>query len=177
MSGKTHVICGTTALMAIAVKCPDIMQYFGTNMSPLWGLVTVAPFSKIPDIDLATTSYGRKYPIFSKIFTHRGMTHTLLFPAILFIILEMCGVMSVSSPGKIAQVMFGVLTSILFGSFIGWAIHIVADSFNGKGVPILWPLTNKKFHIPFMKFKSNNTMHEFIFLCLWIGGLVCLCLI
>lgn len=176
MSGKTHVICGTTALMAIAVKCPDIMQYFGTNMSPLWGLVTVAPFSKIPDIDLSTSEYGRKYPIFSKIFTHRGRTHTLLFPAILFVILEICGVMSVASQDKPAQLAFGILTPMLFGSFIGWVIHIIVDSFNRKGVPIFWPLTSDKYHIPFMKFKSNNKKHEFVFLCLWIGGLVCLCL-
>lgn len=175
MSGKTHVICGTTALIALAIKYPDILQNFGTNMSPFLGLVSVAPFSKIPDVDLATTSYGKKYPIFSKIFSHRGMTHTLLFPAVLMVVLEMCGALAMNSTSKSESMVLGIFASILFGGFVGWIVHIVADAFNKKGVPILWPLTSKKFHIPCMKFKSNNPKHEFVFLCLWVGGLF-LCL-
>ena len=37
--------------------------------------------------------------------------------------------------------------SLLFGYVTGWIMHIFADLFNGKGCPILMPLSKSKIHI------------------------------
>lgn len=48
-----------------------------------------------------------------------------------------------------------VACSLIFGLFFGWIMHIFADLFNGKGIPLV-PGSNKHYHIMNVKTKSYN---------------------
>jgi len=48
-----------------------------------------------------------------------------------------------------------VASSLLFGLFFGWIMHIFADYFNSKGIPLI-PGQRKRFHIMNVKTKSYN---------------------
>ena len=37
--------------------------------------------------------------------------------------------------------------SLCFGWEWGYLMHLVADMFNGKGIPLFWPLLKSKVHI------------------------------
>jgi inner membrane protein len=112
----------------------------------------------MPDIDIQESKMGRKVGFISKMLTHRGITHTLLAPALL--LLSIWWLKTVGMP---------LLAVAALGFFVGWTVHIIADMFNSKGVPILWPLTNA--HISLASFKTRS-WHEFLFMFLWIGGLI-----
>lgn len=60
-------------------------------------------------------------------------------------------------------------SSILFGLFLGWVLHIFEDMFNSKGCPVFWPLM--KGHVHFASFKTRH-WSEYIFMFLWLGGCV-----
>lgn len=47
-----------------------------------------------------------------------------------------------------------VICSLVFGLFFGWIMHIFADAFNGKGIPLIPGM--KKFHLMNVKTKSYN---------------------
>lgn len=49
-----------------------------------------------------------------------------------------------------------VACSLLFGLFFGWIMHIFADLFNGKGIPLV-PGSDKHFHIMNVKTISYRT--------------------
>lgn len=157
MKGKTHVILGTATLLAMAIKYPQGISVMGMDMSLYPALLTVSAGSYGPDIDLQQSHLGQKYKLISKHMKHRGITHTLLVPAICTAIMY-----TVSA--------IPLLASLVFGFMFGWVIHIFADWFNGKGVPILWPLTSKKFCVPVIHF-SAGTWKETVFMLLWLGGL------
>ena len=157
MKGKTHVILGTATLLAMAIKFPDGINIMDTNISLYPGLLTVSAGSYGPDIDLQQSHLGHKYKMISKHMKHRGITHTLLVPAL-----------CLSVMGLLIKI--PIINSMIFGFVFGWVIHIFADWFNGKGVPILWPLSSKKYHVPVVHF-SAGTWKETIFMLLWLGGL------
>lgn len=48
-----------------------------------------------------------------------------------------------------------VACSLVFGLFFGWIMHIFADLFNGKGIPLV-PGSDKHYHIMSVKTKSYN---------------------
>lgn len=48
-----------------------------------------------------------------------------------------------------------VACSLVFGLFFGWTMHIFADWFNGKGIPLV-PGSDKHYHIMSVKTKSYN---------------------
>lgn len=77
MMGKTHRLVGVTTVGILGVLDPTV-HIFGATMYPLIGIIVADCASKIADADLATTQYGHKYPLLSKIFSHRGFTHTTL---------------------------------------------------------------------------------------------------
>ena len=160
MRGKTHVVCGTTLLVAVVVAHSHGMDIAGAHITPALGLITVGAGSYAPDIDLQTTHAGQKHKFISKHLTHRGITHTLLVPAILTFAMFWT-----------AQYDMPVVPDLIFGFDVGWLAHIFADLFNRKGVPILWPLTTKKFHVACF---VTGTWHESVFIILWIGACIAL---
>lgn len=156
MTGKTHVLLGTATMAAIALKNPSGLEVFGVTVMPVLSLLTVSAGSYGPDIDIEQSKLGHKYRFLSKHMKHRGITHTLLVPAILLSLFYTC---SIIPP----------VASLIFGFLVGWVTHIFADLFNKKGVPVLWPFSSTKYHLASFK---TGTWHEFVFIIIWLGGLL-----
>lgn len=156
MRGRTHAVCGVITMAAITAATANSLNIGAYHLMPAVGLVLAGPGSYGPDIDHHATSLGHKHPFISRHLTHRGITHTLLVPAILVGIIYLCFTYNVT-----------IIPDLLFGYLVGWIVHIIADMFNTTGVPILWPLTNKKISLgPFV----TGTWHENLFIILWISA-------
>lgn len=65
--------------------------------------------------------------------THSGLLCLLLFLPVIWIVLWLK-----------ANLLTNTMLSIWIGFWLGWFSHLVADSFNRKGVPWLYPLKNAK---------------------------------
>jgi len=147
MQGKVHVAIGVAAMGCLCVKYPQGVNILDTTIIPAVSLLTAAAGSYAPDVDSSRTHSGMKHKVTSKVVSkvgggHRGITHTLLVPAILiafmlFIKSYLVGYDSIAT----------LLMSLIFGFTAGWVLHIFADLFNGKGVPLFWPLMRSKVHI------------------------------
>lgn len=165
MTGHTHAVCGTAALLVLTASHPMGMDLAGYTISPAIGIATVVFGSLLPDIDLQQSSMGHRHKFISSLFTHRGMTHTLVFPGIL--VLFMMFLLGLGIP---------TLPSLVFGLLYGWLAHIEADLFNGKGVPLLWPIYRKRIHIDNVLTTSSRNnkkvpiyRKEGVFLFVWVG--------
>ena len=121
MTGKTHAICGTIAMIGVTIATKNSLQIDGGNYIPAVGLLTVVTGSYLPDIDLPQSKMGHRFRVISTHLKHRGITHTLLFPALLALLM-----LWVQKTGII------VLPDLIFGLNVGWSAHIVADLFNKK---------------------------------------------
>lgn len=147
MNGKVHATIGVGTVACLALAYPSGFTVFGTKVIPVIALATAAAGSYMPDVDNARTHAGMKHKVTSKVVSkvgggHRGVTHSLIFPALILGIMYMCSANVLSY-----QYIASLLMSLLFGYNTGWVLHIVADLFNGKGCPILMPLSSQKIHI------------------------------
>lgn len=152
MTGKTHAICGTTALVTYIAFNTSAVSIGLSTVNPAIGLVSVAMGSYAPDIDIPDSHLGRKFKIISKHLTHRGITHTLLVPFVLYCVINY---LSLST----------IVASIIFGFLFGYVMHLFADMFNKKGIPLLWPLMTKHFYIMTIKTRSAT---ETMFMVIWV---------
>ena len=147
MQGKVHVAIGVGALACICFKYPTGFDLNGINIVPGIALLTAAAGSYAPDIDSSHTHAGQKHKVASKVVSkvgggHRGITHTLLFPAIIFAVM-----FAVQQTLVDYDYLAMLVQSLLFGFEFGWLMHIFADLFNGKGCPIFWPIVKSKLHV------------------------------
>lgn len=207
MRGKIHRIVGVTTVGAVAILSPQI-NIMNETLLPVFGLLLADCGSKIADIDLHSSEYGRKHLLLAKIFKHRGVTHSglvcLVLTALLFMLCKlpvnkslalvetilmylMLDVSLVVSLGKrLSHKLLGVtfifniavliilffifklkplfIHTLICSSYLGFVIayvsHIFADMFNRKGVPLLYPLSNKKIHVATV---VTGTYQEYIF--------------
>lgn len=102
-------------------------------------------FSVLPDIDTPKSFVGKQWYIVPKFLPHRGFTHSLMA---LFII-------------YMTTFYLFNLRVALYAS-LGWASHIILDSFNPTGVQLFWPF--KKF-INFGYIKTGG-IYEFFLIAL-----------
>ncbi|MFA5020315.1 MAG: metal-dependent hydrolase [Candidatus Pacearchaeota archaeon] len=114
---KTH--------LAIAVFA--IILFFPVVNNPLIFSVMVLVATIIPDLDTRFTKIGNL--AFSKIvqvFTnHRGVIHSLTFA--IFI-----------------SLFFAIFIPVIaFGFFLGYSLHLIADSFTKMGITPFWPYSKK----------------------------------
>ena len=147
MQGKVHVAIGVATVACLCVKYPAGVEMFGANILPEIALLTAAAGSYAPDVDNSRTHAGQKHKVTSKVVSkvgggHRGITHTLLFPFIIGVLMFFASGYLKDFPSLATLVM-----SLLFGFMLGWCMHIFADLFNGKGCPLFWPLMKSKVHI------------------------------
>lgn len=148
MQGKVHVTIGAGCLAVLCLKHPTGFTLADTVfIIPEIGMITAAIGSKLADIDMHGSSMGRKHQVTSKVINkvgggHRGITHTLLFP---FLLVALTWV-SVDYLRDYYWI-HTITSSLLFGLTFGYIMHIIADLFNGKGCPILWPISKSKISI------------------------------
>lgn len=155
MTGRTHAICGTATMLAITAAKLHGIDIGGHTYLPAVGLLTVGYGSYLPDIDLHRSKMGSQHKFISKHLKHRGITHTMLIPVLL--LLAMLLTASANIP---------VLPDLILGLNVGWVVHIIADMFNQKGVPIFWPFYQHRVHVASI---LTSTGQEYIFIAFWIG--------
>lgn len=118
--------------------------------SPALSVIVTAGFSALlPDIDTQKSSIQRYFPFIGKILgvalKHRGITHSLIFPLFLVLLIN-----------------FLALPGIYALAFLaGFLSHLVLDTFTPSGVPWLWPLP-LRFSIPFCK--SDSLLEKILIL-------------
>ena len=146
-------------MAALTLKYPTELVLHGQTYVPAIGLVTAVAGALLPDADMKTTTAGRKLgpigTLTSKLFTHRGLTHTFLFPILIYV--------------WMSTIHVPVVPSLMLGLVVGWVSHIIADTFNGKGVPLLWPIIRHRMHLLDIPL---GTIPEGIFSVLWIVACV-----
>jgi len=178
MTGKTHVAIGVAAALTISYNQPVESQLV---------LVTAAVIgSLIPDLDHPKGKLNQKlllinnnfyralfylsissifmylfYAMENKVFmllslvsclvgisNHRSFTHSII------------GFLLSSSIIKMGTLKFN-LPSIYTGFVVGYALHLIADSFNPKGIRLFYPI---KANISFpITIKTNSKAEKIIF--------------
>ena len=154
MNKTVHVPAGAIPFVLASVVDADICVG-SLSVIPMVALFGSMIGSVAPDFDTKPMHYsqGKKgiakagAKVATKVVNkatggHRGITHTLLFPAIFVALMFF---VSTSFEGMPA--FCRLVNSFVFGIFSGWMLHIIVDAFNGKGVPILWPLSKNKIHV------------------------------
>lgn len=103
--------------------------------------------SVFPDIDMKGSYISKRYPLLSKAFKkakHRGLTHSLVFTGILYII---CIALLTISHENI------VVLSICGGFLLGYTSHLVLDLFTREGIELLFPF---RFNIKIFNIKTGS---------------------
>ena len=118
MTGKTHIIGGLAASLALANV---------TNYEPVLLVGAGVVGALIPDICHGGSTIGRTLPVVSKLvnmlFGHRSFTHSLLFLLLVGFALKS----------------FVVNESVGVGLLIGMISHIVLDMATKNGVKLFFP--------------------------------------
>ena len=148
MCKDTHIIASCALLLAVSLPfkgllipkwIPSEYHHFDLIVSMLACIFGAAA----PDID--TARLRGKHNLAAKLFkVHRGITHSLLLPVIIFVLASYTKNL--------------ILASALIGFAFGWTAHVIEDCFNAKGCPLFMPFTKKHFHIA--KFMSNSFLSK-----------------
>lgn len=146
MEGKNHIICAAASGVIYSAvyfeNFPMVLCAIGASV--LGGL--------IPDIDLPSSTMGKKVKIIAKTinkaFGHRTITHSglWLIPLIIYYF---------KSPNM-----------ILGGYIVGFTSHLISDSMTSGGLPWLWPFSKTRFRLT--KFKSGQIDLLFVLLTIII---------
>lgn len=89
----------------------------------------------LPDIDMPTTTYGKRIKPISE-FIHRTVGHRTLTHSIFFITVLYFS----------CTIAFG-MNIFTTGLMVGSVIHIFCDLFTPSGVPLAYPISNKKYNL------------------------------
>lgn len=181
MNRAVHCTIGVTTAIAFSVLHPTTLTIYGIKMLPEIMIIPSIIGSALPDWDLKPMHYSQGKKGFAKKVAqmqtkavntvtggHRGITHTLLFPALFVVAMKL-----------INQYLFRTslisttLCSIFAGLLLGWCLHILIDMLNGKGCPLLWPLIRSK--ISFLDLPSEGVVPwiiAFMWICAHIGYVI-----
>lgn len=147
MQGKVHVAIGMATTAALCVAYPKGVTFGGIYLLPEIMLLSATAGSYFPDIDNTRTHAGQQHKTASKVINkvgggHRGITHSFIFPALIAV-----AAMFIDQYLKQYFYLNTLVLSIMAGFDLGWIMHIIADLFNGKGCPILMPLSKSKISV------------------------------
>lgn len=153
MQGKTHALFSEALVITLTV-CSLTVPINTMTIYPGISILSAGFGAILPDIDMAQSQIGHKYPLVSKFTTHRGITHTLLIEIGLTTLFLAMSRAKDNGITRIAQ-------SLMFGFILGYMSHLIADLCNGKGIPLFWPICTKKIYI--MRVKTGKAS-ELVFL-------------
>lgn len=149
MTGRTHDLAAFTALGVLAITNPLPEMTLGTG---LVAFLSSMVGGIAPDIDQPTAPLWRNLPIASplgRVFSKAIGGHRFISHSIIGIVIFGAGwrfILSVLSPSFPKLDM----NIIWWGFMIGFASHLIMDTFTREGVPWLLPLPIK-FGIPPVK--------------------------
>lgn len=119
------------------------------HVSNIYLFILVACFvALLPDIDDASSKLGRKHKIISRIFSHRGILHSIFPPLILYLLFN-----------------FLNYNTIALGILIGYLSHLFIDAFTLQGINFLHPFSS--FRIS--GFIRTGKLLELILFLIFIG--------
>jgi len=127
----------------LAISLFFILVCLSSVSSKLIFILFVLIGTIIPDID-SKKSFGGNFKILRPIqllFTHRGFFHSLLFMVLVLIFLKY------------------VFPVGMFGFFVGFLSHIIADIFTIEGIRVFYP-----FNFKFFGFVKTGELSETLFL-------------
>lgn len=103
----------------------------------------------LPDIDSPKSKISQMFPpigfVMSRIFTHRGTTHTFLFWGLFFALLSF---------------LFPELSLLFLAMFVGVGSHLLLDACTMKGCKMFQPFYKKK--IRFSKIRTGSGTESFV---------------
>lgn len=151
MLGKTHLAFGLGVASCGIYATNSLFQTPLLSLEDsilFYGAVSLGAL--LPDIDEPQSLIGRKTLGISNFikffFGHRGFTHSLLFVALLSIVLA-------------ALSHFGILPLVVcVGLALGCLLHLVGDMMTPSGVPLLMPFSLNNHHIlpQILRFKTGG---------------------
>ena len=148
MLAKTHITGGAVAATLYALAAVSMDSLPEASLGILGTTIAAGGFGGlIPDIDL--------------IFSHRGLFHTPILYIIIWGLLTF----------QIANPYYGFLLNAIF---IGIASHLILDALNPTGIPLFFPLENKRRH--FANIKTGSWAETLVFGTLFVC-LTMLCLV
>lgn len=167
MNYKTHKIGGICA--GSIVVCSILPNPLNTLNSFDFGAISVASLvmagsiigSSIPDIDKRGSYISKKLGVVSAIASlagHRKFFHSPLFIIILSGILNY---LALFFNGVYQSLYYSLVIGITFGAIS----HLLVDSMTVSGIPLLYPITNKKIRIA--KFRTKQD--EFLVSSILVG--------
>ncbi|MGL4857399.1 MAG: metal-dependent hydrolase [Plesiomonas sp.] len=160
MTAQGHLLF-SVACIVLAKKAgltPELIQLDWWHAVPA-ALATAL----LPDIDHPRSVLGQKLrwisiPI-SKIFGHRGFTHSLLAVAIgLWCLLHKWPTSIPIPPGVIDALV------------IGYMSHLLGDALTPAGIPLFWPV-KQRFRLPLLRFRTGSNMETIVCVILLAGSL------
>lgn len=153
MTGKTHKIGGLTAGIITTTLLFDNPFEKSTLLIGI-PLVICAIFgSLLPDLDHPGSTLGKKVPFISSplshLFGHRGFIHSPLLCLII-------GVLLLSFYPTIPATYKSIYLGVTLGITVGYASHLFLDALTVSGVPLLSPISRKKYRL----MKLHTGKHE-----------------
>ena len=159
MTAQGHLLFSVTcALLAHKVELTPALAE-----GSLWHIVPMALASALlPDLDHPQSLLGRQLPWISgplsRLFGHRGFTHSLLAVG-----LGIWGLAQFQVSGPLSGVMKDAL-------IVGYLSHLLGDWLTPMGIPLLWPW-RRRFRLPGLPLKSGGGYEKaFCLLTLALAG-------
>jgi inner membrane protein len=145
MMFKTHLSLGVLAGLFF-------MRQF--SLEDPWIFLAIVGFSSIlPDIDTKNSWIGKRFKpiswLFSLLFGHRKIFHSILFALFIFIVLY-----------------FLTIGYIAAAFLIGYVVHILVDGFTVNGIKPFYPFS--KFEIKGF-LRSGDLMDNLLFFLIIVG--------
>ena len=147
MQGTTHMLGGAAAAGLVAALIPETSSL--VTVAASMGIGAIGGL--IPDIDHAHSKISKTlWPlgqIMSRVFTHRGVIHSPILYVLLWVFWTMfCP--------DVKLLLYGTML------FVGIASHLLLDCLNPTGVPLLYPISSKKYH--FAKIRTGGAFENVV---------------
>lgn len=159
MTAQGHLLFSVTCAL-LAHKLPLTP---GLAEASLWQIVPAALASALlPDLDHPNSLLGRRLPWISgplsRLFGHRGFTHSLLAVG-----MAVWGLAQFQAPGLLPV---GVKDALI----IGYLSHLLGDWLTPAGIPLFWPL-RQRFRLPYLSLRCGGGVETaFCVLTLALAG-------
>ena len=184
MMGKTHLSGGlASGLLATQLNIDKILLSSEASTNPINAVALIsgsAIGSLLVDIDHINSIAGRKLRIFSipmnllqrlfsflklknasKMFGHRGITHSVLLWVVFLVAL-------LSQVNKIDMTVTqnSLIVYFLFGIIVGAFSHLFLDSLTVSGIPVFLPFSFKRFRL--LRIRTGTKVEIIVNCFLWV---------
>lgn len=141
MRGKAHLATGLIAGLVAAISTVSATTQIAESIALT---VAAAVGSLIPDMDLPTSTVGKKLKPISwtvnKMFGHRTITHAPIWLIPLIILY-------IKFPTLITSENAAIWQQALLGYIVGFTCHLMGDILTKGGIPFFYPFSKKRVHL------------------------------